>query len=103
MNQFCFHVRAEYLLGENILVAPVIVENATSRDVYLPAGEWRDENDPGSPLISGRTWLRNYPAGLEVLPWFTRVKDSPQSSSGSGVSSEIYVLLLSLIVYLCQM
>ncbi|XP_022166100.1 uncharacterized family 31 glucosidase KIAA1161-like [Myzus persicae] len=64
----------EYLLGENILVAPVIVQGAKSRDVYLPSGMWRDENHPNSHLIMGRKWLRNYPAKLDVLPWFTRVK-----------------------------
>ncbi|KAE9536497.1 hypothetical protein AGLY_007286 [Aphis glycines] len=66
-------VAKEYLLGENILVAPVIVEGATSRDVYLPFGLWRDENHPTSHLITGRKWLRNYPVKLDVLPWFTRV------------------------------
>ncbi|KAL5234234.1 hypothetical protein ACI65C_001644 [Semiaphis heraclei] len=64
----------EYLLGENILVAPVIVQGAKSRDVYLPSGIWRDENHPNSQLIIGRKWLRNYPAKLDVLPWFTRVR-----------------------------
>ncbi|XP_050054629.1 myogenesis-regulating glycosidase-like isoform X3 [Aphis gossypii] len=63
----------EYLLGENILVAPIIVEGATSRDIYLPFGLWRDENHPNSHLITGRKWLRNYPAKLDILPWFTRV------------------------------
>ena len=30
----------EYLLGDRILVAPVLVEGATSRTVQLPAGDW---------------------------------------------------------------
>jgi alpha-glucosidase len=30
----------QYLLGDRILVAPVQVEGATSRDVILPAGDW---------------------------------------------------------------
>ncbi|XP_026811742.1 myogenesis-regulating glycosidase-like [Rhopalosiphum maidis] len=64
----------EYLLGENILVAPIVVEGAIYRDIYLPSGLWRDENHPNSHLITGRKWLRNYPAKLDVLPWFTRVK-----------------------------
>ncbi|XP_055636772.1 myogenesis-regulating glycosidase-like isoform X2 [Toxorhynchites rutilus septentrionalis] len=34
----------EYLLGEDILVAPVLTEFATTRDVYLPGGTWRDGN-----------------------------------------------------------
>ena len=30
----------EYMLGENVLVAPVITPGATTRKVYLPAGTW---------------------------------------------------------------
>ncbi len=32
----------EYLLGDELLVAPIIDEGATSRPVYLPAGRWYD-------------------------------------------------------------
>ena len=32
----------EYLLGRQLLVAPVIEEGATSRSVYLPNGKWMD-------------------------------------------------------------
>jgi len=75
IKNLIFYVHfVEYLLGEKILVAPVIVEGATSRDIYLPSGIWRDENHPNSQLIKGRKWLRKYPAKLDVLPWFTKVK-----------------------------
>lgn len=69
-------------MGENILVAPVISQNAVSRDIYLPVGLWRDENNPDSPFIFGRKWLKNYPANLEVLPWFTKVSSKPIFSDG---------------------
>jgi sulfoquinovosidase len=32
----------QYLLGDQLLVAPIIDEGATSRPVYLPAGRWYD-------------------------------------------------------------
>ena len=32
----------EYLYGSQILVAPLLHENETSRDVYLPPGTWID-------------------------------------------------------------
>lgn len=61
---------AEYLLGDSILVAPVIEEDAVTRDVYLPAGMWFD---PIQEVINiGPKWLRNYPAPLDVLPHFIR-------------------------------
>ena len=30
----------EFLLGDSLLVAPLLEENAVTREVYLPAGEW---------------------------------------------------------------
>uniref|UniRef100_A0A1B6CDQ5 Glycoside hydrolase family 31 N-terminal domain-containing protein n=1 Tax=Clastoptera arizonana TaxID=38151 RepID=A0A1B6CDQ5_9HEMI len=64
---------SEYLLGEDILVAPVIEEGATQRDIYLPKGKWRDESKPQHKVYKGRKWLRNYKADLSTLPYFTRV------------------------------
>ncbi|CAG2056796.1 unnamed protein product [Timema podura] len=63
----------EYLLGESILVAPVMEEGATSRDIYLPRGTWRDELHPDQDPIQGRTWLRDFPAALDELPYFTKI------------------------------
>lgn len=64
---------AEFLLGDDILIAPVLDEGATARDIYLPAGNWRDEADPAHPEITGPVWLNAYPADLFTLPYFTRV------------------------------
>ncbi|CAG9116664.1 unnamed protein product [Plutella xylostella] len=62
----------EFLLGETILAAPVLVEGAVSRDVYLPAGSWRDGNSGAT--VQGPTWLRDYPAPLDTLPYFILVE-----------------------------
>ncbi|XP_049791319.1 myogenesis-regulating glycosidase-like [Schistocerca nitens] len=69
-------VDSEFLLGEDILVAPVVTHSTTARDIYLPKGNWRDEVDPAHPVIEGPTWLRKYPAPLNTLPYFTRVSSS---------------------------
>ncbi|KAJ2938463.1 hypothetical protein O0L34_g12903 [Tuta absoluta] len=62
----------EYLLGENILVAPVVENRARERDIYLPAGTWLVQGDPNRRLEGG-DWYRNYPAPLDTLPFFIRV------------------------------
>ncbi|OXU27291.1 hypothetical protein TSAR_004452 [Trichomalopsis sarcophagae] len=64
-------INDEYLLGEEILVAPVIEQGAFSRDVYLPGGTWKDANT--EKLYAGPMWLNNYPAPLNVLPYFYKV------------------------------
>nr|CAD7194627.1 unnamed protein product [Timema douglasi] len=71
-----FESFSEFLLGEDILVAPVLEEGATSRDIYLPQGLWRDNMHPDRDLIQGRTWLRDYPVALDQLPFFTMIRDT---------------------------
>lgn len=61
----------QYLLGDDLLVAPVLQEGARSRDVYLPAGRWRDWWS--GVEYEGERWLRDFAAPLDVLPLFARV------------------------------
>ncbi|XP_011139397.1 myogenesis-regulating glycosidase isoform X2 [Harpegnathos saltator] len=71
-NKEAHKINDEYLLGDSILVAPVIEEGAVTRDIYLPAGIWLD---PKREVISiGPKWLRNYSAPLDILPYFIRAK-----------------------------
>ncbi|XP_049937866.1 myogenesis-regulating glycosidase-like [Schistocerca serialis cubense] len=66
-------IDSEFLLGDDILVAPVVWHDNFSRDIYLPKGMWRDEADPEHPTIQGPAWLHSYPVPLNTLPYFTRV------------------------------
>lgn len=60
----------QYLLGDDIIAAPVIVENARARDIYLPTGTWVDGNSHETHI--GPKWLRNYAVPLSMVPYFTR-------------------------------
>ena len=64
---------AEFMLGDNILVTPVIEEGAVSRDIYLPKGTWQSNSATGPSNFTGPMWLRSWPAPIEVLPFFRRV------------------------------
>jgi alpha-glucosidase (family GH31 glycosyl hydrolase) len=63
----------QWLLGPNVLVAPVVEQDSTSRKVYLPRGCWR---------LHGGDRHRG-PAAVEVaaplgaLPWFSRCGTRP--------------------------
>ncbi|CAG0912840.1 unnamed protein product [Notodromas monacha] len=63
----------EFLLGDSILVAPVLEEGETSRDIYLPRGRWEDQVSEDRPVYEGPITLENYPAPLDVLPYFIAV------------------------------
>ncbi|KAJ8947345.1 hypothetical protein NQ318_002871 [Aromia moschata] len=60
----------EFLLGENILVAPVIVEGARSRQIYIPKGHWKDGNS--GIIYVGPITLSNYSAPINILPYFIK-------------------------------
>jgi sulfoquinovosidase len=74
----------EFLFGPDLLAAPVVAEGATTREVYLPAGDWIDVwrslsyHAPSggfalgraATLAGGRT--TTIPAPLEQLPLLAR-------------------------------
>ncbi len=62
------NIEDEYLLGEDLLVAPLLEENAQSRRVYLPEGVWFDFFD-GTKYEGGQTVTAG---GKGKLPVFTR-------------------------------
>ena len=55
----------QYLWGRDLLVAPVVVRGAASRDVYLPAGLWYDwwtgERQPGDRTVTCAVDLATMP------------------------------------------
>ena len=89
-------VQDEYLWGRDLLVAPVMQEDATSRSIVFPEGRWVDFNNP-SAVYEGMSRV-DYPAPLEVLPLFVREgailptweKDSYENT-GEYDGSELYV------------
>jgi alpha-glucosidase (family GH31 glycosyl hydrolase) len=60
----------EYLLGGEILVAPVITAGATSREVYLPAGQWLDYNTKAAVLKGASKVTAQAPLG--TIPLYVR-------------------------------
>jgi alpha-glucosidase len=59
----------EYLFGPDLLVAPVISPGATSRQVYLPAGDWYDWHT--DELLAGQRFVIA-PTPMNRIPIFAR-------------------------------
>jgi alpha-D-xyloside xylohydrolase len=64
----------QWLLGHNLLVAPVVFPGATTRQVALPAGCW--SHGPTGQAYTG-PGSATVPAPLGALPHFTRCGTSP--------------------------
>lgn len=58
----------QFMLGDDMLVAPVVNQGETVKRVVLPEGKWQDPN--GEIFEGGRTI--EYPAPLEVVPYFIK-------------------------------
>lgn len=59
----------EWLLGQDLLVAPVVDPGASGRSVYFPAGCWRSPHSRRVVHGPRAAWVK---APLAVLPYFTR-------------------------------
>ena len=68
-------IQDEFLMGEDLLVAPVVEKGATSRKVVIPPGTWRAD---GGTVVTGPATV-TVAAPLSRLPHFMRVK-----SAGAG-------------------
>ncbi len=59
----------QFMLGEDILVAPVVTQNTTERTVIFPEGTWRDAT--GNTYNKGTSLVKS---PIETLLWYRKVK-----------------------------
>jgi alpha-glucosidase (family GH31 glycosyl hydrolase) len=60
----------QFLLGDDVCVAPVLAPEARGRDLWVPPGVWRDYWT--NARYEGPLGLPNYPASLDRVPLFIR-------------------------------
>jgi alpha-glucosidase (family GH31 glycosyl hydrolase) len=63
-------IKDQFLLGESILVAPILEKGARSREVVFPEGIW--QGDDGSRVTGPCT--KEIAVPLDRLPWYRLVK-----------------------------
>ena len=63
-------VDTEFMVGNDLLVAPVLFPGVKKIDVYLPKGHWKDELK--GTVLDGKQWLRDYEVTLEQIPTFRK-------------------------------
>lgn len=70
----------EFTVGDNLLVAPVVVASQNHRDIWFPPGTWEwvallenDRKEDYPRDIVGPCWLRHFYTPIHILPCFRRV------------------------------
>ncbi|XP_023308432.2 myogenesis-regulating glycosidase [Lucilia cuprina] len=61
----------QFMLGDDIIAAPVVEDSAIKRDIYLPKGTWQDGNT--NVIYTGPKWIMDYSAPLDILPYFIKI------------------------------
>ncbi len=93
-----YQIDDEYLVGRDLLVAPVVHEGRTARDVYFPAGaEWIDWWD-GTRHAGGSHG--DISAPLDRLPLFVRAGAVVPAADVAQDTRELLKLPLTLVVAL---
>lgn len=78
------------------MVAPILTAKTTKRDIVLPKGTWVDGND--GTVYEGNQILKDYPAPLEILPYFLRKDSDAAAVGGSSQATTNITLFLCLFI-----
>ena len=68
----CWELSDQYMFGSDYLVAPILHAGETKRNVYLPAGQWKNLDD-NTVYDGAQTIVCNAP--LDVIPVFIAVRN----------------------------
>ncbi|XP_029643591.1 myogenesis-regulating glycosidase [Octopus sinensis] len=62
------NISDQFLIGNKLMVAPNLCDSIKKRDIYIPAGRWKDLQSEVE--IQGKTWLYNYPTETNFVAIF---------------------------------
>ncbi|XP_059910429.1 myogenesis-regulating glycosidase-like [Gadus macrocephalus] len=70
-DEAAYKIDSQFLIGDDLMVAPVLEPGKQERDIYLPAGRWKSRK--GEYFDKGPMYLTDYPVDLDEIAYFTWV------------------------------
>ncbi|CAL1614971.1 unnamed protein product [Knipowitschia caucasica] len=67
-DEAAYKIDSQFLIGDDLMVAPVMEPGKQERDIYLPAGRWRSYK--GEHFDKGPIYLTDYPVDLDEVAYF---------------------------------
>jgi len=83
-DQASYSIGDEWLLGDSMLVAPMLAAG-TTRSVHLPAGQWFDVNN--KKVLRGSVTIPNYHVSLSQVPMFVKLGSADSTRVLKAASS----------------
>lgn len=78
-----YRITDEFAIGNDLLVAPILTKETTSRHIYLPQGTWIDGIT--NEKMDGGRWIHHYDVPLNQVAYFirqeTREQNEPQGTT----------------------
>ena len=66
-----YEIDSQFLIGDDVIVAPIVEPNQTSRSIYIPDGQWNDRLR--NVNLTGPAQLDAYSIKLDEIAYFTRL------------------------------
>ncbi|XP_076854127.1 myogenesis-regulating glycosidase [Brachyhypopomus gauderio] len=67
-DEAAYKIDSQFLIGDDLMVAPVLEPGKQERDIYLPAGRWRSYKS--EHFDKGPMHLTDYPVDLDEIAYF---------------------------------
>ncbi|KAI4901683.1 hypothetical protein NFI96_029222 [Prochilodus magdalenae] len=67
-DEASYKIDSQFLIGDDLMVAPVLEPGKQERDIYLPAGRWKSYK--GEYYDKGPIHLTDYPVDLDEIAYF---------------------------------
>ena len=68
-------IEDQFMIGDNVFVAPVLEMNDLRRTIYFPPGKWKDVVDNIESESENGKWMKSYAVALSRIPVFIRTDD----------------------------